>query len=61
MVSFMFAETCEIIGSSGSTQRFDAQGYRAKSSSKTFSSPEKRFDSELISIDINDDGDSDNR
>ena len=52
---FMFAETCEIIGSSGSTQRFDAQGYRAKSSSKTFSSPEKRFDSELISIENDDD------
>ena len=52
---FMFAETCEIIGSSGSTQRFDAQGYRAKSSSKTFSSPEKKFDSELISIENDDD------
>ena len=58
--SFMFAETCEIIGSSGSTQRFEARGYRAKNSSKTFSSPEKRFDSELISIDINDDDDSKN-
>ena len=48
--AYMFAQTCEIIGSSGSTQRFDVRGYRAKSSSTTFSCPEKRFDSELISI-----------
>jgi len=48
--AFVFAETCEIIGSSGSTQRFDMSGFRSISSTSMFSSPLKRFDSELISM-----------
>ena len=46
----MFAQTCEIIGSAEVRKGLMCVGTELKSSSTTFSCPEKRFDSELISI-----------